>query len=111
MGQNLVLNMDDRGYTVAVYNRTTARTTEFLGGPARGTRVIGTRTLGDLVAALKRPRRIMLMVKAGGAVDGIIEQLVSPPRRGGHHHRRGQLVLRGLGPAHQWTSGSGACGS
>ena len=76
MGQNLVLNMDDHGYTVAVYNRTTARTTEFLEGPARGTRVVGTRTVDELVAALKPPRRIMLMVKAGGAVDAIIEQLV-----------------------------------
>ena len=76
MGQNLVLNMDDHGYTVAVYNRTTARTTEFLDGPARGTRVMGTRTVDELVEALKPPRRIMLMVKAGAAVDAIIEQLV-----------------------------------
>ena len=75
MGQNLVLNMDDHGYTVAVYNRTTARTAEFLDGPARGTKVIGTRTVGELVAVLKPPRRIILMVKAGGAVDAMIEQL------------------------------------
>ena len=76
MGQNLVLNMDDHGYTVAVYNRTTARTTEFLDGPARDTRVIGVTTLEDLVATLRRPRRIMLMVKAGRAVDETIRRLI-----------------------------------
>ena len=76
MGQNLVLNMDDHGFTVAVYNRTTARTTEFLAGPARGTRVVGTSTIEELVASLRSPRRIMLMVKAGRAVDDTIEQLV-----------------------------------
>ena len=76
MGQNLVLNMDDHGFTVAVYNRTTARTTEFLDGPARDTRVIGVTTIEDLVATLRRPRRIMLMVKAGRAVDETIRRLV-----------------------------------
>ena len=76
MGQNLVLNMDDHGYTVAVYNRTTARTTEFLAGPARDTRVIGTTTIQELVANLRPPRRIMLMVKAGRAVDETIRLLV-----------------------------------
>lgn len=76
MGQNLVLNMDDRGYTVAVFNRTTERVDDFLAGPARGTRVIGTHTLGELVAALKSPRKVMLMVKAGSAVDAVIDQLL-----------------------------------
>ena len=76
MGQNLVLNMDDHGFKVAVYNRTTARTTEFLAGPARGTGVIGTRSIEELVGALKSPRRIMLMVKAGRAVDLTIERLI-----------------------------------
>ena len=76
MGQNLVMNMDDHGYTVAVFNRTTARTTEFLAGPARGTRVIGTYSIEELVANLRRPRRVMLMVKAGRAVDATIERLV-----------------------------------
>ena len=76
MGQNLVLNMDDHGFTVAVYNRTTARTTEFLAGPAGGTRVIGTQSIEELVGALKSPRRIMLMVKAGRAVDLTIERLI-----------------------------------
>ncbi|MCY4368085.1 MAG: decarboxylating NADP(+)-dependent phosphogluconate dehydrogenase [bacterium] len=76
MGQNLVLNMDDHGYTVAVFNRTTARTTEFLSGPASGTKVIGTRSVEEFVAKLRPPRKVMLMVKAGRAVDAVIEQLV-----------------------------------
>ena len=76
MGQNLVLNMDDHGFKVAVYNRTTARTTEFLAGPARGSGVIGTQSIEELVGALKSPRRIMLMVKAGRAVDLTIERLI-----------------------------------
>lgn len=76
MGQNLVLNMNDRGYTVAVYNRTTSKVDEFLQGPAHGTKVIGTHTLEQLVASLKRPRRIMLMVKAGAPVDEFIALLL-----------------------------------
>jgi len=76
MGQNLVLNMDDHGFTVAVYNRTTSKVDEFLSGSAAGRRVIGTHSIEELVAALKKPRRVMLMVKAGQAVDDFIELLV-----------------------------------
>ena len=76
MGQNLVLNMDDHGFTVAVYNRTTSKVDEFLSGSAAGTRVIGTHSIEELVAALKKPRRVMLMVKAGQAVDDFIELLL-----------------------------------
>lgn len=76
MGQNLVLNMNDNGFTVAVFNRTTARVDEFLAGPARGSRVIGTHSLEELVASLVKPRRVMLMVKAGEVVDGFINQLL-----------------------------------
>lgn len=76
MGQNLVLNMNDHGFTVAVYNRSPDRTEAFLAGPAAGTPIIGTGSLDKLVDALKAPRRIMLMVRAGSAVDAIIEQLV-----------------------------------
>ena len=76
MGQNLVLNMDDHGFSVAVYNRTAARTEEFMAKHAQGRRIVATYELKDLVAALKRPRRIMLMVKAGPPVDAFIEQLV-----------------------------------
>ena len=77
MGQNLVLNMDDHGYTVAVFNRTTSKVDEFLAGPARGTKVIGTHSLEDLVTALESPRKVMLMVKAGAAVDTVIDQLLA----------------------------------
>ncbi len=76
MGQNLVLNMDDHGFTVAVYNRTTSKVDRFLENEAQGTKVIGTHSLEELVAALKRPRRVMLMVKAGWPVDATIEKLV-----------------------------------
>lgn len=73
MGQNLVLNMNDKGYTVAVFNRTVSKVDDFLEGPAKGTHVIGTHSLEQFFAALKKPRRVMLMVKAGEAVDAFIE--------------------------------------
>jgi 6-phosphogluconate dehydrogenase len=73
MGQNLVLNMDDHGFTVAVYNRTTSKVDEFLAGSAKGTKVIGAHTPAELAGALVRPRRIVLMVKAGQPVDEFIE--------------------------------------
>ncbi len=76
MGQNLVLNMNDHGYTVAVYNRTVSKVDDFLAGPARGTRVIGTHSLEEFIYKLKRPRRIMLMVKAGDPVDEFIDLCV-----------------------------------
>src|SRR5947209_8591299 len=67
MGENLVLNMESHGYTVAVYNRTAARVDEFLAGRAKGKRVQGHHSVKELVAALKRPRKVMMMVKAGPA--------------------------------------------
>ena len=76
MGQNLVLNMDDHGFTVAVFNRTTSKVDHFLENEAKGTKVIGAHSLEELVASLKRPRRVMIMVKAGWPVDATIEQLV-----------------------------------
>src|SRR5690625_2752074 len=76
MGQNLVLNMADNGYTVAVYNRTPQRTEEFLAGPAADSTIIGTDSLEQLVSQLKRPRRVMLMVQAGAPVDAVIDSLV-----------------------------------
>ena len=57
MGQNLVLNMDDHGYTVAVYNRTTSKMEDFINGGAKGTKVIGARTIEELIGVLKKPRR------------------------------------------------------
>jgi 6-phosphogluconate dehydrogenase len=76
MGQNLVMNMNDHGFTVAVFNRTPSRVDEFLGKAARDSNVVGTHSLQALVDALESPRRIMLMVKAGEVVDDYIDQLV-----------------------------------
>ncbi len=76
MGQNLVLNMADHGYSVAVFNRTAAKTDAFLQGPAKGKKIAGAHELKDFIALLKRPRRVMLMVKAGDPVDEFIDHLV-----------------------------------
>jgi 6-phosphogluconate dehydrogenase len=76
MGQNLVMNMADHGYTVAVYNRTTSVVDDFIGGSAKGMSIIGTYSLKELVATLKRPRRVMLLVKAGKPVDDLIDKLI-----------------------------------
>jgi 6-phosphogluconate dehydrogenase len=75
MGQNLVLNMERNGYTVAVFNRTTATTDEFVAGHP-GKRLVAAHTLEAFVASLARPRRILIMVKAGGAVDAVIDGLL-----------------------------------
>jgi len=75
MGENLVLNMESHGYTVAVYNRTHARVDEFLAGRARGKHIVGCHAVKELVAALKRPRKVMMMVKAGPAVDQVIDEV------------------------------------
>lgn len=74
MGQNLVLNMNDHGYTVAVFNRTTSKVDEFLQGPAKGTKIIGTHSLKELISSLKRPRKLIFLVKAGSPVDDLIEE-------------------------------------
>ncbi|MCK4625461.1 MAG: NADP-dependent phosphogluconate dehydrogenase, partial [Phycisphaerae bacterium] len=76
MGQNLVLNMDDHGFTVAVFNRTVSKVDDFITGPAADTNIIGTHSIEEFVAALKRPRRVMLLVKAGAPVDAFIEKLI-----------------------------------
>mgnify|MGYP005852595969 CR=1 FL=1 len=76
MGENLVLNMANHGFTVSVFNRTVARVDEFLASRAVGKSIVGARSLPELVAQLKRPRRIMMMVKAGAPVDQLIEQLL-----------------------------------
>lgn len=73
MGQNLALNMNDHGFTIAVFNRTTSKVDEFLAGPAKGTKIIGTHSIEELIKSLKRPRKVMLMVKAGDPVDEFIE--------------------------------------
>ena len=76
MGQNLVLNMNDHGYVVAVFNRTTSKVDTFLQGPAKGTKVIGSHSIEEFCKELKRPRKIMMMVKAGDPVDQLIEELL-----------------------------------
>jgi len=76
MGQNLILNMNDHGFTVVAYNRTTSKVDDFLNNEAKGTNILGAHSLGEMVALLKKPRRVMLMVKAGAAVDEFIEQLL-----------------------------------
>ncbi len=76
MGQNLVMNMADHGFAVTAYNRTTARTTEFVEGPAKGMSIRGADTLEALVESLSVPRKVMLMVQAGRAVDAVIADLV-----------------------------------
>jgi len=76
MGENLVLNMERNGFSVAVYNRTTERMTKFVEGPGKGKNIKGCVTLEELVANLQKPRRVMLMVQAGAPVDSVIEQLI-----------------------------------
>src|SRR4249919_2978816 len=75
MGENLVLNIESRGFTVAVQNRTYDKVVHFLEGRASGKKIIGTKTLQERVGTLKSPRRVMIMVKAGKPVDDLIEQL------------------------------------
>ena len=72
MGQNLVLNMNDHGFKVAVFNRTVSKVDDFLADEAKGTNVVGAHTVEELAGLLKRPRRVMLMVKAGDSVDQTI---------------------------------------
>lgn len=76
MGENLVLNMESRGFRVAVFNRTVSKVDDFLQGAAKGKNIAGCHSLDELVASLKSPRKVMLMVKAGAAVDDFIEQLI-----------------------------------
>ncbi|MBR5453404.1 MAG: NADP-dependent phosphogluconate dehydrogenase, partial [Clostridia bacterium] len=76
MGENLVMNMESKGFTVSVYNRTTEKVKNFVEGRAKGKNIVGTYTLEELVASLEKPRKVMMMIKAGEAVDNMIEQLI-----------------------------------
>jgi len=76
MGENLVMNMESKGFTVAVYNRTTSKVKDFVQGRAKGKNIVGAYTLQELVDALDKPRKVMLMVKAGKPVDDFIELLL-----------------------------------
>jgi 6-phosphogluconate dehydrogenase len=76
MGENLILNMESRGFSVACFNRTVSKVDDFVNGRAKGKRIIGTRSVAELVSVLKRPRKLMMMVKAGKAVDDFIGQVL-----------------------------------
>jgi 6-phosphogluconate dehydrogenase len=76
MGQNLILNMNDHGFTVVAFNRTLAKVDDFLAKEAKGTKVLGAHSIEEMVSMLKKPRRVMCMVKAGKAVDDFIEQIL-----------------------------------
>jgi 6-phosphogluconate dehydrogenase len=88
MGQNLVLNMDDHGYKVAVFNRTASKVDDFLANQAKGTKVVATHSVEELCQRLKPPRRVMLMVKAGSVVDETIEQIAP-------HLASGDIIIDG----------------
>src|SRR5438094_7003100 len=75
MGENLALNVESKGFTVAVFNRTTEVTEKFEAGRAKGKNIQATRTMEEFVGALKKPRKAMIMVKAGAPVDAVINQL------------------------------------
>ncbi|MDB6064313.1 MAG: 6-phosphogluconate dehydrogenase [Pedosphaera sp.] len=88
MGQNLILNMNDHGFVVVAYNRTVSKVDEFLAKEAKGTQVIGAHSIPEMVALLKRPRRVMMLVKAGPPVDEFIEQLIP-------HLEPGDIIIDG----------------
>ena len=88
MGENLVMNMESKGFTVAVFNRTAEKVTNFVNGRAKGLNIIGTYSLEELCANLKKPRKVMMMVKAGSAVDQMIENLLP-------HLEEGDVIIDG----------------
>ncbi len=88
MGENLVLNMESKGFSVSVYNRTLQKVDDFIAGRASGKRIKGTYSIEELVSSLKRPRKIMIMVKAGKAVDDMIETLIP-------HLDKGDIIIDG----------------
>jgi len=88
MGENLVLNMESKGFQVTVFNRTTQKVDDFLAGRAKGKKIIGAHTIEELVNSLARPRKIMVMVKAGSAVDDMINTLIP-------HLEKGDIIIDG----------------
>ena len=88
MGQNLILNMNDHGFKVVAYNRTVSKVDDFLANEAKGTQVIGSHSIPDMISKLKRPRRVMMLVKAGSAVDDFIAQIVP-------HLDKGDIIIDG----------------
>ena len=88
MGENLVMNLESKGFTVAVYNRTQSRVTDFLSGRAKGLNILGASSLAELCEKLKKPRKVMMMVKAGQPVDDLIQQLLP-------HLENGDILIDG----------------
>src|SRR5437588_9171788 len=88
MGQNLILNMNDHGNVVVAFNRTVSKVDDFLGKEAKGTKVVGAHSIQEMISLLKKPRRVMLMVKAGKAVDEFIDQLLP-------HLEPGDIIIDG----------------
>ena len=88
MGENLVLNMESKGFTVAVYNRTVDKVDKFVTGRGAGKNFIGCHSVADLCANLERPRKVMMLVKAGSPVDYFIEQII-------HHLEPGDIIIDG----------------
>ncbi|SOD90151.1 decarboxylating NADP(+)-dependent phosphogluconate dehydrogenase [Spirosoma fluviale] len=88
MGENLVLNMESKGYTVAVYNRTVEKVDNFINGRGAGKNFIGAHSIEELVASLERPRKVMMLVKAGQPVDDFIDQIIS-------HLEPGDIIIDG----------------
>jgi 6-phosphogluconate dehydrogenase len=88
MGQNLILNMNDHGFTVAAFNRTVSKVDDFLAKEAKGTKVLGAHSIEEMVSMLKKPRRVMLMVKAGKPVDEFIDHLLP-------HLEPGDIIIDG----------------
>jgi 6-phosphogluconate dehydrogenase len=88
MGENLVLNMESKGFSVSVFNRTVEVTEKFIAGKAKGKRITGTRSVEEFVESLARPRKVMIMVKAGAPVDAVIDQLVP-------HLEKGDVIIDG----------------
>ena len=76
MGENLVMNMESKGFTVSVYNRTAEKVTKFINGRAKEKNIVGTYSLEELVESLEKPRKVMMMIKAGSSVDEMIEKLI-----------------------------------
>ncbi len=88
MGENLILNMESKGFTVACYNRTTSKVDDFINGRAKGKQILGAHSIPELVGMLARPRKVMLMVKAGKPVDEFIEQVIP-------HLEPGDIIIDG----------------
>jgi 6-phosphogluconate dehydrogenase len=88
MGENLILNMESKGFSVAAYNRSIDKVDHFVNGRAKGKNIYGAKSIEDLVGSLKSPKKVMLMVKAGKPVDDFIEKLIP-------HLSKGDIIIDG----------------